>query len=783
MGLRGGARSGAAALLAAAACTALGLLWGQAVRGDVASFLAHDAPAEWIVYPQAPSLDVRSRVELLAVFSREFELPAKPAAARLRVRMHRTGALSINGSAVRFASAEGQDWKRAHEGDVSEFLRAGRNTIQAWARADAGPPALWLALEGDGIRIVSDTSWSTSLMGAEDAPARLGREPMSRWARGQRDPVALDAHNPRPLDALRARAPALLALFALGGAVAAAVAWGLRGARRLSGRWTFGAWLVAAFVWVALFVNNRALHGAWGFDVGGHHDYIRVILRDGHLPLADEGFQMYQPPLYYLLAAGLLKLAGFATIDQGAIELMRWLGCAAALLQAAFLLLALRELLPERPGLVLCAFAFGVCLPVQLYLAQFITNENWVAALSSGALWWTIRMLRRGDSRAWEHAVLGGFLGLAMLAKFSALIPLALCTLVLFAQRWRAGRRSPREMVRLFGTTFAVVLAISGWHYARVAAHFGGNPFVGNWDAATGYAWWQDPGYHVFEDYTRFGLALERPLQSAVASVPDALYSTLWGDGMIGGSGFGHVTPPWNLELMAAGYALALGPCLALLLGGLLAGIDFVRAPRAERLLTLAVLGATLFLLLSLTLRLPYYAQAKAFYGLSALAPLAFCFALGFDALVLRVRALAPVGVLWLAGWTLVAIATFFASAERLAEDPMRAVTQRDPGGWLAKASLAMTSGENEQAIEALRRALEVDPDQRQVGPVLVKLLRAAHRNEEALGAARAALRIDPYDPALHFATGELWEAQGGPRRAAFHRDTANRLARLARRR
>ena len=776
--LRGRVRGGAAALLFAASCAALGLLWYQATRSDVPSFLVREGPAEWIVYPQAPSLGVRGRIELQAVFLREFTLPARPEAARLRVRMHRTGSLSINGTLVDFATSEGEGWKEPRAGDVAELLRAGANRIQATVRANAGPPAFWLVLETDGALLTSDASWTVSLMGAVDAPARLAREPMSAWARAQRDPRELDAHNPRPLDALRARAPSLVLLFGAGAALAAAIAFGLRGARGLSPRWTLGAWLVAVLVWVALFVHNRELHGAWGFDATGHYDYITTILRDGRLPLANEGFQMYQPPLFYLMGAGLLKLAGFASIGPDSVQLLRALGCIAGILQITFLLLALRELFPERPGLVLCAFAFGVLLPVQVYLAQYVTNENWVAALSSGALWWTIRMLRRGSSRAWEHAVLGGFLGLAMLAKFSALVLLGLCPTVLLGQRWLAGRRTPGEHLRLLGTTFAVVLLVCGWHYLRVANHFGGNPFVGNWDAASGYTWWQDPGYRVFEDYTRFGRALERPLLSAVASVPDALYSTLWGDGMIGGSGFPSVTPPWNLDWMAAGYAIALGPCLALLLGGVLAGVDFVRQPRAERLLAVLVLGATLFLLLSLTLRLPYYAQAKAFYGLSALVPLAFCFALGFDALVLRVRALAPLGVAWLAGWALVVLAAFLASPERLAQDPQRLLTQVDPGGWLAKANLELSQGQPAQAIDALRRALELDPDQARAGPALVKLLRDAKRSDEALRAARAALRIDPYDPALHFVTSELWEERGVRRRAAFHRDAADRLSR-----
>jgi tetratricopeptide (TPR) repeat protein len=777
---RGGARSAAAALLLAATLGALALLWYQAARSDVAPYLAREGPAEWIVYPQAPSLDVRGRVELVAVFSRAFELSARPEHARLLVRMHRHGTLSINGREVPFADSKGEHWKAAREGDVADWLRPGRNDVQVWVRAEAGPPALWLSLDAGGVKVTSDGSWSASLMGAEEAPARLAREPMSRWSRGARDPAELDAENPRPLAALRARAPAIAALFALGGIVAAGVAYALRSATRLTNRFAFGAWLAAAAVWVAMFANNRTLHGAWGFDATGHYDYLTVVLR-GHLPLADEGFQMYQPPLYYLMGAALLKLAGYSALDADAAQLLRWLGCAAGLLQLGFLLLALRELLPERPGLVLAAFAFGACLPVQIYLAHYPTNENWVAALSSGALWWTIRMLRRERSRLWEHAVLGLFLGLALLAKFSALVPLALCTLVLLGQRLLAGRRSARELVGGLAVTLAVVLAVSGWHYARVAVHFGGNPFVGNWDAASGYLWWQDPGYRVFEDFARFGLALERPLHSAVAGVPDALYSTLWGDGMIGGSGYSHVTPPWRIELMAAGYLVALGPCLALLLGGVLAGVDFARRPRAERLLSLFVLGATLFLLLSLTLRLPYYAQAKAFYGLATLVPLAFCFALGFDALALRARFLAPVGVAWLAGWAALSLATFFAPAERLSEDPNRLVTRRDPGGYVAYANLALARGQRDEAIDALRKAIALEPDQARVGSALVKLLRDAHRSDEALRAARAALRVNPYDPALHFVTSELWEEQRAPRRAAFHLDAAKRLARLAR--
>jgi tetratricopeptide (TPR) repeat protein len=227
---------------------------------------------------------------------------------------------------------------------------------------------------------------------------------------------------------------------------------------------------------------------------------------------------------------------------------------------------------------------------------------------------------------------------------------------------------------------------------------------------------------------------------------------------------------------MAAGYALAVLPCLALLLGVLVGFVDFVRRPRAERFLALAVLGATVYALLSMTLRLPFYAQAKAFYGLSALVPLSFCFALGFGALSLGLRALVPLGVAWLVAWALLSYLTFFGDPARLRLDPMKMELVVDEGAFIARAREAMARGDREEAIAALRSALEHDPDRGAVGQLLAEQLRLAGRPEEALGVVRAALRVSPAGQALHLMAGELWMETGHPERAVFHFDAAARL-------
>src|SRR5262249_4626896 len=155
---------------------------------------------------------------------------------------------------------------------------------------------------------------------------------------------------------------------------------------------------------------------------------------------------------------------------------------------------------------------------------------------------------------------------------------------------------------------------------------------------------------------------------------------------------------------------------------------------------------------------------------------LAFCFALGFDALVLRWRRLAPLGVVWLAGWALLAWTTFVANPARLGPDPLAAQNRLDWGGWLQRSDAALAAGRREEGIALLQRSLEVDPDQGAMGEALANLLRSAGRDREALAAARAALRAAPAGQSLHMLTGELYLAQGEPEAAAYHFALAARL-------
>ncbi|HJT78448.1 MAG TPA: tetratricopeptide repeat protein [Gemmataceae bacterium] len=835
----------ALALLAAVAALALGWLGWFAARSPHSRFLPPDRGGAWIDYPTPPNIlgsAVLTRYEQHATFRRGFDLGVAPAWARLRVRGFTDCSVLVNGRPV--ALPEGAPWSRLRTADVAELLRAGPNEVRAVVANDSGPPALWLSLEGPGWSIASDGAWRVALDGATECPARLaGQVPELRPGNGA-------AGGNGTLPSVRARWPALL-LFA---ALATAILFGVRAAWK---RWPsprlFGRELsplalgliAASALWVLLFAENtcRAPLYPCGFDATYHLEYVQYVEEHGALPLADEGWEMHQPPLFYGVAAGLLRLAGLSTQDAGALVVLRLLGLAAGLAQLALVAGCMALVFPGQPRRQLAGLALAAFLPAQIYTCHYVTNEFLLTLLGTAALYLTLRLLRDDRPPLSRYALLGLGLGAALLTKVTALVVVGVVLLVLTGQL--VVRRGPHPAARLRGLAVAVLLAllVAGWHYARVAAHFG-TPLVGNYDVRSGFWWWQGPGYATVAYLIGFGRCLVAPFFSAFYGLPDGLYSTFWGDGMCGGVGAWSHRPPWNYDLMAAGYLLALVPSVFILIGLAAALVRLVRQPRAEWFLLLGVLGGLAVGLLYQFLRYPYYGHGRASYLLTGMVPVCALAALGFDALARLGRVPAALAVILLGTWAGAAYASFWIPAHAaatenwagdqelraqhfgLAEAYFRRAAAADPRAALPRLNRAralLAEGrrpEARQSIEAvlrdepdnpdahlllgfvcqderkpgeaaeeLRRAGELAPDHPLVYPALGAVLLEQHRDEEAIVAYREALRISPSEATAHANLGLLLARAGRTEEAvvqyrcalALHPDAPEWRADLAR--
>jgi tetratricopeptide (TPR) repeat protein len=586
-----------------------------------------------------------------------------------------------------------------------------------------------------------------------------------------------------------------------------------------------------ALLWVLLVVNNSPwLPVSAGFDAPAHLDYARFILERGALPFADDGWQMFQPPLYYLLLAAGLAAGGVSPTGPDAAVVVRGLGLVIGLAHLALLGACMRLIFPQQPRRQIAGLLVGGFLPCMLYLHQYPANEPLVAMLSTAGILAALRLLRQDEPGWVGHGALGVVLGLALLAKVSALLLLppilgALAVRALVGDRaWRTRRLAAAAV------SVATGVATCGWYYVRVWQRFG-TPFVGGWDARRGLGWWSDPGYRTLDDFLRFGRAFTAPLFAGFNGIWDGLYVTLWGDGLLSsGGGVALIPPWWSPALMSAALLLAAVPAAAVLAGAIAAFARWIRRPDATTGILVWLAFLVLLAILSMAVAVPTIAADKASYGLLALVPLcAFAgHALGVAAGG-RWRRLVLASALGL--WALASFATYWIDASsgkaRLVKGAVemqggdqpgglaliREANAKDPEDWSARvmlagyllqtggarseierllapdedvpglavrhvalAILAIQQGDTPRAETALRRAVALDPDNVQAHLELAALASAGGDPGGAVQELREVLRIDPQHLAAHVALTTLYGSLGDSRAAAMHQAYGARI-------
>jgi tetratricopeptide (TPR) repeat protein len=787
---------------------AWGCFWWLSQKRAEIRYLPRYNVGEWILYPVPPQPRAQWSTMRRADFSRSFVLSEDPGPALLQLRAFTDCQVYVNGATVELPQHTDADWKKSREREIGSYLRLGKNEIRVTVTNADGPPALWLTVSLRDRILATDREWDVSLDGA-----------VLRAAMPSSQPLELRQGNPvyggeGTVEALRGRWRTL-ALFAV---LATLLVPGcyllLRRFKPAQSWFKTGAAVrlgvvVCALLWCLLLWNNlQTLLFPIGFDADQHMLYVRYIVQHKALPLADEGWESHQPPLYYLVSAGALGLLGLSTDDTATVAVLRVFAFLAMMTQIALVAASLRIIFPNKPvaqvtGVVLTAF-----LPMHFYIAHYVSNDLLAGVLGSGAIYCCLRVLVDWRASLVRLFFLGLLLGAAMLTKLTALVIPPVVLGVLVGQLLVHRRFQPALWLRRVAVPLLVCLGVSGWHFARVWHHFG-TPLVGSYDAASGFRWWQTPCYSTALFYARFGRSIGEPFFSGYNGLADGLYSTLWGDGLWGGVGELASRTPWNYDLMTAGYALALLPTLGFAIGILLALVQLFRRPQAEWFLLGGIAFAMVAAQVYHFLRLPYACHIKAFYALPALVPFCAYAAWGFDFIAKRGKLLGlGLGVL-LATWALTSYASFWVlntsstteawvglmlAAKKhyaAAIDRFNAALRSDETNDIARVNLGQlllalgrprdaqeqferglayypespqehqglatalaAQGQIAQAIEHVKRALDDAPDFRDQG-LLGRLLLQDKRPRLAVEAFRRSLGNMLGDPLLHQGLGD----------------------------
>lgn len=579
------------------------------------SYLAAHPQARWIKLDLPFRLNARNKGSEMVLFRRIFEVKDQMDTT-LHLKAFRGAGIWLDGMPLRKFDGEMQKWREEIVVELSG-LTAGNHELKIAVVNENAHPALLLWTKEDGaagLDISTPHGWEAS---RDD----FVWNPAADIAKS--GTLHITKNFERSDQALLASLPFMLPIFLAG----ACLMWmherkkGPEFVQKLSiAPAHFRFFLLG--LWAVMALNNfLELPLKLGMDSVGHFKYIEYIAENLKLPSPLEGWQMFQPPLYYIISAIFYKFLLLLMDVESALYWLRLipLTCGALMIEVCYRcsVVAFKE---DRFA-VIAATLLGGFIPMNFAMAQFWGNEPLAAVFSALTILMCLIIITEQDRRNLkDFALLGLSIGLAILSKAtcSLLIPLVIFFVLLPLMAESSSSEDKTGHIKGVVLSLITTAVIGGWYYLRNWASYG-KTFIGGWDKIREISWWQDHGYRVWEHFSSFGSSVLKPVYSTIDGIWDGLYSTLWLDANLSGMSKFMSRPPWDDQLMMATALLALVPSIMILAG---IGRTFSKPVKSVfngHMLLVACIVVYFTAEAYLYLNLPVYSTAKASYTLGLL--------------------------------------------------------------------------------------------------------------------------------------------------------------------
>ena len=298
----------------------------------------------------------------------------------------------------------------------------------------------------------------------------------------------------------------------------------------------------------------------------------------------DVSYQGQQTPLYYAIAALLVRMTGDADAAFLAVRLLGVAGAVALTLLTAGILL---RSIPSRPAVVIAGTAFIAVNPMFAVIAGSVQNDTWTLVWAFALLWVALPYVdpSRTASRPWAWGLLLGLLGSAAILTKLSIAPLVAAVLVVLLVRRR---------IVMAVTAGAVVLVACGWWIVRNLLLYGD---------LTGQAGVEQAGYE-------FGQGALGPLHLARSALTYLFLPTEYLRNSI--------SAPWWIDAIV----VVLG--IAVVVGGVLLAVRVRRDCAAGAVLLLVVVGAISVAAWLAQVTFGWHVAFRTAYGVLPLVALAF---------------------------------------------------------------------------------------------------------------------------------------------------------------
>lgn len=626
---------------------------GVVINNPNTSFLVTWGGARWIVAPHGVDLQPHKAGRLVSVFRTRFRVDTPPSEAILHVNAVGAPVVWLDNHLLWRPGAPPKTVKTALSLDIRPFLTPGLHEIHVQVDRTRGFPLLRAFC--DSLKLATGENWEVG---------HDGRNWTKAWDAGRDLSAEISSKFPTVDKALLSLwwvfLPVFLIVFLL--AFVFYRDGKLDGDRPHRPVASLIRWLIIAF-WGVLAVNNMGKIPLYvGMDAIQHYQYIEYVWENRSIPIATEGWQMFQPPLFYVLSAPLFGLLKSLVGPANTAFLLRATNLLCGLLLVELCYRALRYVYPDRDDLQSMGTILGGLLPMNIYISQVVGNEPMAALFAGTAVVICLRWFSTGTVPSKSAAVLLGLaVGLSVLTKPTALLlvpAIFLCMAYLVFTCHGRTRESAATLAQHTAIFVGVAALVSGWYYVRnymLMGHF----FVGGWDPSGSTVWWQYPSYRTLHQITTFGESLSRPMYSAVHGIWDSLFSTFWADGGLSSVCAYKGRPPWNYDLMLSMLWFSLLPAAGIAIG-IISGLTGTGEPMRSKLFFPAVCVVTYLLaVFYLFLVLPIYSTAKATYTMGLTPCYAVLGAAGLNVLM-RGRISRGIVLGLFACWIICACGAFF---------------------------------------------------------------------------------------------------------------------------
>ena len=315
--------------------------------------LVSEGGAEWIRFREPTQLRIHWSERLTTGFRYRLNVEQPHIRTVLTLRAMKQAVVYLDGSLLFRSPEDMQKWKEPHRIDLSPFLTLGSHELRIDVLNENGHPALLAYCSSLGIR-TGDT-WDAS----NDDHHWLKALPVDEVP-----PLSFSRTFERTDQALWSSLPVFLPIFLF-------VFLSSYTTARSQPEWLDKVHLSASAVrwlllaaWVAMAANNFwKLPLEMGMDNKGHVQYIQYVAQYWRIPIATEGWQMFQPPLFYFLAAILYRSLLFFFSPEIIIRILKLLPLMFGAAHVEICYRTMRYAYPKKESIQVIGTLFGGCFP------------------------------------------------------------------------------------------------------------------------------------------------------------------------------------------------------------------------------------------------------------------------------------------------------------------------------------------------------------------------------------------------------------------------------------